>query len=71
MIHFFLDLCFFSHLLNDFSDDYKYSISLSYNIPVSENFLIKFKISESFDNDPPDLAEKSDQSFSSSFIYSF
>ena len=62
---------FFQPSLKDFSDDYKYSISLSYNIPVSENFLIKFKISESFDNDPPDLAEKSDQSFSTSFNYSF
>ena len=58
----------FQPSINDFSDDYKYSISLSYNIPVSENFLIKFKISESFDNDPPDLAEKSDQSFIKFYI---
>jgi len=62
---------FFQPSLSDFSDDYKYSISISYNIPVSENFSIKFKVSESFDNDPPDLAEKSDQSLSTSFIYSF
>ena len=62
---------FFQPSIKDFNEDYKYSISLSYNIPVSENFLIKFKISESFDNDPPDLAEKSDQSFSTSFNYSF
>lgn len=62
---------FFQPSLSDFSDDYKYSISISYNFPVSENFSIKFKVSESFDNDPPDLAEKSDQSLSTSFIYSF
>ena len=62
---------FFQPSLSDFSDDYKYSISISYNVPVSENFSIKFKVSESFDNDPPDLAEKSDQSLSTSFIYSF
>ena len=62
---------FFQPSLSDFSNDYKYSISISYNVPVSENFSIKFKVSESFDNDPPDLAEKSDQSLSTSFIYSF
>ena len=62
---------FFQPSLKDFSNDYKYSISLSYNIPVSKNFSIKFKISESFDSDPPDLAKKSDQSFSTSFNYSF
>ena len=50
---------FFQPSLSDFSDDYKYSISISYNVPVSENFSIKFKVLESFDNDPPDLAEKS------------
>ena len=61
---------FFQPSLKDFTNDYKYSVSLSYNIPVSENFIIKFKISESFDNDPPDLAEKSDQIFITSFIYS-
>lgn len=62
---------FFQPSLSDFSNDYKYSISISYNVPVSENFSIKFKVSESFDNDPPDFAEKSDQSLSTSFIYSF
>ena len=68
---FLLGSMFFQPSLKDFTDDYKYSFSLSYNIPVSENFLIKFKISESFDNDPPDEAEKSDQSFVTSFNYSF
>ena len=29
---------FFQPSLSDFSDDYKYSISISYNFPVSEGF---------------------------------
>ena len=62
---------FFQPSLKDFSEDYKYSLSLNYSVPVSENFLINFKLSESYDNDPPDLAEKSDQSFITSFNYSF
>ena len=62
---------FFQPSINEFSDDYKYSLSASYNIPISENFLIKFKLSESYDSDPPDLAKKSDHTFSTSFIYSF
>ena len=57
--------------IEDFSNDYKYSLSLSYSIPVSEKFLVNFKISETFDNDPPDLAQKSDQSFVTGFNYSF
>ena len=57
--------------IKDFSEDYKYSLSLNYSIPVSEQFVINFKISESFDNDPPDLAKKSDQSFITSFSFSF
>ena len=63
--------CFFQPSLKDLSDDYKYSLSFNYSIPVSENFLINFRLSESFDNDPPDLAEKSDQAFTTSFSYSF
>ena len=62
---------FFQPSLKDFSEDYKYSLSLNYSVPVSKNFLINFKFSESYDNDPPDLAEKSDQSFITSFNYSF
>lgn len=57
--------------IKDFSEDYKYSLSLNYSIPVSESFLINFRLSESFDSDPPDLAEKSDQAFTSSFNYTF
>ena len=62
---------FFQPSINEFSDDYKYSLAASYNIPIAENFLIKFKLSESYDSDPPDLAKKSDHTFSTSFIYSF
>jgi hypothetical protein len=62
---------FFQPSLDDFSNDYKLSASLSYNVPVSENFLIKVKFTDSFDNDPPDFAEESDQSFVTSFNYSF
>ena len=57
--------------IKDFSEDYKYSLSLNYSIPVSEQFVINFKMSESFDSDPPDLAKKSDQSFITSFSFSF
>ncbi len=57
--------------IKDFREDYKYSLSLNYSIPVSEQFVINFKLSESFDNDPPDLAKKSDQSFITSFSFSF
>ena len=62
---------FFQPSLNNFSDDYKYSLSLSYSIPVSERFFIDFKITESFDSDPPDFAKESDQSFVTNFNYSF
>jgi len=62
---------FFQPSLKDFSEDYKYSLSLNYSVPVSESFIINFKLSESYDNDPPDLAEKSDQSLITSFNYSF
>jgi len=62
---------FFQPSLKDFSDDYKYSFTLNYFVPVSESFMINFKLSESYDNDPPDLAEKSDQSLITSFNYSF
>tara|TARA_Y200000002_G_C22644261_1_gene648407 strand:- start:854 stop:1612 length:759 start_codon:yes stop_codon:yes gene_type:complete len=62
---------FFQPSLNNFSDDYKYSLSFSYSIPVSEKFFINFKITESFDSDPPDFAEESDQSFVTNFNYSF
>jgi len=62
---------FFQPSLKDFSDDYKYSLTLNYSVPVSESFTINFKLSESYDNDPPDLAEKSDQALITSFNYSF
>ena len=57
--------------IDEISDDYKYSISASYRINISEQFSIKFKLSESYDNDPPDFADESDQAFVTSFNYSF
>ena len=57
--------------IDEISDDYKYSISASYRINISEQFSIKFKLSESYDSDPPDLADESDQAFVTSFNYSF
>ena len=57
--------------INEFSDDYKYTFSASYKILISEKFSIKFKLSESYDSDPPDSAEESDQAFITSFNYSF
>ena len=57
--------------LNNFSDDYKYSLSLTYSIPVSEKFNINFKLAESYDSNPPDQALNSDQTFITSFNYSF
>ena len=57
--------------INEISDDYKYSFSASYRINISEQFSIKFKLSESYDSDPPDLADESDQAFVTSFNYSF
>tara|TARA_B100000963_G_scaffold195874_1_gene170478 strand:+ start:347 stop:1090 length:744 start_codon:yes stop_codon:yes gene_type:complete len=57
--------------INEISDDYKYTFSASYKILISEKFSIKFKLSESYDSDPPDSAEESDQAFITSFSYSF
>ncbi len=57
--------------IDEMSDDYKYSISASYRIDISEKFSIKFKLSESYDSDPPDFADESDQAFITSFNYSF
>tara|TARA_B100000945_G_scaffold180498_1_gene144624 strand:- start:138 stop:827 length:690 start_codon:yes stop_codon:yes gene_type:complete len=57
--------------IDEFSDDYKYSFSASYKILISEKFSIKFKLSETYDSDPPDLADESDQAFITSFNYSF
>ena len=57
--------------INEISDDYKYSFSASYRINISEKFSIKFKLSESYDSDPPDFADESDQNFITSFNYSF
>ena len=62
---------FFQPSTDDPKDDYKASLLLSFNIPVSENFNIQIQFSESIDKDPPELAEESDQSLSTNFIYNF
>ena len=62
---------FFQPSINGLGDDYKYTFSASYKILISDKFSIKFKLSESYDSDPPDSAEESDQAFITSFNYSF
>ncbi len=57
--------------IDEINDDYKYSFSASYKIEISEKFSIKFKLSESYDSDPPDFADASDQTLLTSFNYSF
>ena len=53
------------------NEDFKASLLLSLNIPISKKFNIQIQFSESIDKDPPDLANESDQSFSTNFIYKF
>ena len=62
---------FFQPSTDDPKDDYKASLLVSFNIPVSENFNIQIQFSESIDKDPPELADESDQSLSTNFNYNF
>jgi hypothetical protein len=38
-------------------------------MPISKKFNIQIQFSESIDKDPPDIADESDQLFSTNFIY--
>ena len=62
---------FFQPSTDDPKADYKASLLLSLNVPVSENFNIQVQFSESIDRDPPKPAKESDQSLSTNFIYNF
>ena len=62
---------FFQPSINDPSADYKASILMALNIPISEKIKIEIKLSSVLDNDPPDISEKSNHSFSTNFRYSF
>jgi|TARA_B110000438_G_scaffold77462_1_gene77651 putative salt-induced outer membrane protein YdiY len=60
---------FFQPSVNEPNEDYKASLLFSLNIPISKKFNIQIQFSESIDKDPPDLADESNQSFSTNFIY--
>ena len=60
---------FFQPSINEPNKDYKASFLLTLNIPISKRFNIQIQFSESIDKDPPDIANESDQSFSTNFIY--
>ena len=60
---------FFQPSINEPNKDYKASFLLTLNIPISKKFNIQIQFSESIDKDPPDIANESDQSFSTNFIY--
>ena len=60
---------FFQPSIDEASADFKASLLLSLNIPISKKFNIQIQFAESFDKDPPELADELDQSFSTNFIY--
>lgn len=62
---------FYQPSLNDFDSDYKASFLVSLNIPLSDRFLVELSVSNVLDSDPPDISDKSNQSFSTNFRYNF
>jgi hypothetical protein len=62
---------FYQPSINDFGSDYKISLLTSFNFPITDNLKISFQVSSSLDNEPPDISEKSNHSFSTNFRYSF
>ncbi|MFQ3339984.1 MAG: putative salt-induced outer membrane protein YdiY [Gammaproteobacteria bacterium] len=62
---------FYQPSLNKFSSDYKASFLISLNMPISDKFIIELRFANVMDNDPPDISDKSNQSFSTNFRYKF
>ena len=60
---------FFQPSINELNKDFKASLLLTLNMPISKKFNIQIQFSESIDKDPPDIADESDQLFSTNFIY--
>ena len=62
---------FYQPSLSDFDSDYKASLLVSLNIPLSDRFVVELSVSNVLDSDPPDISDKSNQSFSTNFRYNF
>ena len=62
---------FYQPSLSNFDSDYKASLLVSLNIPLSDRFVVELSVSNVLDSDPPDVSDESNQSFSTNFRYNF